>query len=124
MQYTAAGQPSGLGTCSAGGSCSANLALSFTASGQADASGTYASAGNEYDGCIDVTSRALSNDGSLSCDLTGVPILASAGAATTIELTRQVYVGDVMATLLTNTTASTTLAFTNGSDMYTTPNTQ
>jgi hypothetical protein len=66
----------------------------------------------------------LSDDGSLTCESTGVPILAPGGASATIELTRRVYVGDVMATLLANTTASTTLAFTNGTDMYTAPNTQ
>ena len=124
VQYTAAGEPSGLSTCSAGGSCSATLALSFTAAGQSDASGVYASAGNEYDGCVNVASRVLSNDGSLTCDSTGVPILASGGASATIDLTREVYVGDVVATLLANTNASTTLAFTNSSDIYTSPNTQ
>jgi hypothetical protein len=124
VQYTAAGEPSGLSSCSAGGTCSATLALSFTAAGQQDASGTYPSVGNEYDGCVNAASRELSNDGSLACDLTGVPMLASGGAAATIEATREVYIGDVVATLLTNTTASTTLAFTNGSDMYTAANTQ
>jgi hypothetical protein len=68
--------------------------------------------------------RVLSNDGSLACDLAGVPVLASGGASAMIELTRQVYVSDVVATLLANTTASTTLAFTDGTDMYTAPNTQ
>ena len=124
VQYTAAGSPSSLSSCSAGSTCSATLALSFTAAGQPNASGIYPSAGNEYDGCVNVASRVLSDDGSLACDLTGVPILASGGASATIELTREVYVGDVVATLLANTTASTTLAFTNGSDMYTAPNTQ
>lgn len=124
MQYTAAGSPSSLSSCSDGNPCSATLALSFTAAGQADESGNYPSAGNEYDGCINVASRVLSDDGSLGCDLTGVPILASGGATATIELTREVYVGDVVATLLANTTASTTLAFTNGANMYTAANTQ
>lgn len=124
VQYTAAGSPNSLSSCSAGSTCSATLALSFTAAGQSDASGVYPSAGNEYDGCVNAASRVLSDDGSLACDLTGVPVLASGGASATIESTREVYVGDVVATLLTNTTASTTLAFTNGSDMYTAPNTQ
>ncbi len=124
VQYTVTGQPTSLGSCSAVGTCTATLALSFTAAGQQDASGVYPSVGNEYDGCVNAASRVLSSDGSLSCDVTGVPILASGGGSATIELTREVYVGDVMATLLANTTASTTLAFTNGSNMYTAPNTQ
>jgi len=124
LQFTATGEPSNLSSCSAGGTCSATLALSFTAGGQSDQSGFYPSAGNEYDGCVNVASRVLSDDGSLACDLTGVPVLASGGASAMIELTREVYVGDVVATLLANTTASTTLAFTNGTDMYTAPNTQ
>jgi hypothetical protein len=124
VQYTATGEPSSLSSCLAGSACSATLALSFAAAGQSDTSGIYPSAGNEYDGCVNVVSRVLSDSGSLSCDLTGVPILASGGGSATIELTRQVYVGDVVATLLANTTASTTLAFTNGSDMYSAPNTQ
>jgi hypothetical protein len=124
VQYTAAGLPGSLSSCSAGSTCSATLAVSFTAAGQSDASGVYPSAGNEYDGCVNAASRVLSDDGSLVCGLTGVPILVSGGASSTIELTREVYVGDVVATLLANTTASTTLAFTNGSDMYTAPNSQ
>jgi hypothetical protein len=124
LQFTATGEPSNLSSCSAGGTCSATLALSFTAGGQADESGVYPSAGNEYDGCVNVATRALSNDGSLDCDLTGVSVLAPGGASAMIELTREVYVGDVVATLFANTTASTTLAFTNGTDMYTAPNTQ
>jgi hypothetical protein len=124
VQYTATAQPTSLGSCSTGTSCTATLALSFTAAGQQDASGVYPSVGNEYDGCINVASRALSNDGSLACDMTGVSILASGGGSATIEQTREVYIGDVMATLLANTTASTTLAFTNGTNMYTAANTQ
>jgi hypothetical protein len=124
VQYTATAQPTSLNSCSAGSTCTATLALSFTAAGQQDASGIYPSAGNEYDGCVNVASRALSNDGSLACDMTGVPMLAAGGGSATIELTREVYVADVMATLLANTTASTTLAFTNGTNMYTAANTQ
>jgi len=124
VQYTATGQPSSLTSCSGGGTCTATLALSFTAAGQSDASGVYPSVGNEYDGCVNVASRELSNDGSLACDVAGVPMLASGGASATIELTREVYIGDVVATLLANTNASTTLAFTNSSNMYTAPNIQ
>jgi hypothetical protein len=124
VQYTATGEPSNLSSCSAGATCSATLALSFTAAGQSDDSGVYPSAGNEYDACVNVANRALSNDGSLSCDTNGVPILATGGATATIELTREVYVGDVVATLMANTTAATTLAFTNGTNLYTAPNTQ
>jgi hypothetical protein len=41
-----------------------------------------------------------------------------------IEQSREVYVGDVVATLFDNTSASTTLAFTGASDIiYTAPNT-
>jgi hypothetical protein len=124
VQYTGTGAPSSLSSCSAGATCTATLALSFTAAGQSGATGVYPSVGNEYDGCVNAASRELSNDGSLACDVPGVPMLASGGASATIELTREVYIGDVMATLLANTTAATTLAFTNGSDMYTAPNTQ
>jgi hypothetical protein len=126
VQYTAAGKPSELSACSSTGTCTGTLAVSFTADGQSvpGSSSVYPSAGNAYNGCVNVATRALTADATLSCSLTGASILAAGGASAMIELTREVYVNDVVATLLAHTSASTTLAFTGASDIYTAPNTQ
>jgi hypothetical protein len=125
VQFTGAAQPSALQTCADSSSCAGTLALSFTADGQRSPNGAlYPSIGNAYDGCVNIDDRSIATDATLSCDVTGASILASGGASTMIEQTRQVYAADVVATLLADTTSDTTLAFTGASDIYTAPNTR
>jgi len=125
IRYTAAAKPSALAACTAGTSCTGTLALSITADGQQmPATGSvYPSAGNAYAACVDLASRSITTDDTLACDVTGTSILAPGGASAMIEATREVYAGDVMATLLAGTTDSTALAFTGSADIYTAPDT-
>jgi len=115
-QYTAAAQPASLKTCSTGGTCTGVLAFSFT-------SNILASAADEYDGCVNLVDRSLASSGSLSCtgSVTGVSVLANASAM--VNSTRLAFVGDVVATLLDNTNANTTLAFDSAATIYVTPDT-
>jgi hypothetical protein len=121
VQYTVAAQPSALKSCTAGSSCDATLALSVTAGGQYEpgSGSTYPSAGMSFDGCVNAATRAISDDGVLTCDVTGSDVLASGGASSMIEQTREKFVTDVVADLLDVTTASTTLSFTGASNIYT-----
>ena len=125
IRFAAAAKPSVLAACAAGGSCSGTLALSITADGQhmPITAGYYPSAGNAYAACVDLAARSITTDDTLACDVTGTSILASGGASAMIESTREIYAGDVMATLLAGTTDSTTLAFTGAADIYTAPDT-
>ncbi len=125
IRYTAAAKPSALAACTAGTSCTGTLALSVTADGQQmpTTAGAYPSAGNAYAACVDLASRSIANDDTLACDVTGSSVLAPGGASTMIEATREIYAGDVMATLLAGTTDSTTLAFTGSADIFTAPDT-
>ncbi|HTC52605.1 MAG TPA: hypothetical protein VK700_11780 [Steroidobacteraceae bacterium] len=120
VQYTVAGQPSALKSCTAGSSCDATLALSVTAGGQVEPSSNtiYPSAGMSFNACVNASTRAISDDGVLSCDVTGSDVLTG-GASNMIEQTRQKFITDVVADLLDVTTASTTLSFTGASDIYT-----
>ena len=125
IRFTAAAKPSALAACTTGTSCTGTLALSVTADGQQmpSGAGNYPSAGNAYAACVNLTSRSITTDDTLACDVSGASVLAPGGASAMIEATRQVYTGDVMATLLAGTTASTTLAFTSATDIYTAPDT-
>jgi hypothetical protein len=66
----------------------------------------------------------VATSGTLACDVTGASVLATGGASTMIDATRMVYIGDVVAALLTNTTEATTLAFTSAADIFTATNTR
>lgn len=116
-QYTAMAQPTALKACATGGACTGVMAFSFTS----NESGL--SAGDEYDGCINLVDRSLASSGSLSCTggVTGASVLANASAM--INGTRLAFVGDVVATLFNNTNANTTLAFTDATTIYVTPDT-
>jgi hypothetical protein len=125
IRYTAAAKPSALAACTAGASCTGTLGLSVTADGQQmpATAGVYPSAGNAYAACVDLASRSIATDDTLTCDVTGASVLAAGGASAMIEATRLVYTGDVMATLLAGTNDNTTLAFTSATDIYTAPDT-
>ncbi|PRC90913.1 hypothetical protein [Solimicrobium silvestre] len=113
-QYTAVAQPSALKACSTGGTCAGVMAFSFS-------SNVFINSSDEYDGCINLVDRTLASSGSLSCagSVTGTSVLANASAM--VNSTRQVFVGDVVATLLNNTNANTTLAFNSAATIYVTP---
>jgi hypothetical protein len=119
IQYTAMAAPSNLKACSTGGTCTGELALSFTADGQQEvgSSVVFASAGNAYDGCVNLVDRSLASSATLSCTVTGVSVLA--GAQAMINGTRTLFVADAVATLLNNTNANTTFSFTDGTDIFT-----
>lgn len=122
-QFTAVAQPSDLKACSTGGTCTGQLALSFTADGQYEVNSNtlYPSLGNGYDGCVNLLDRSLATSATLSCTVTGTSI--EAGASAMINSTRQLFVTDAVATLLNNTSTSTTFSFTDGSDIFTNPDT-
>lgn len=119
IQYTAMAKPSNLKACSTGGTCSGEIALSFTADGQQQIGSNtiFASAGNAYDGCVNLVDRSLAASATLSCSVTGVSILS--GAQSMINTTRTLFVADAVASLLNNTNATTTFSFTDGTNIFT-----
>jgi len=122
VQYTAAGSPLELAaTCGGSKKCiNGTLAISFTAGGQKfpTDSSIYPSAFYDYNGCVDFRTKLIVTDGSLNCDVAGQSVLMTGGAASMIEQTRQRYVTDVMATLLSGTNENTTLPFSSANDIY------
>ncbi len=125
-RFTAAGKPNEIGACNGGSSCGSTVALSLgikgypTVSGGGTTTSFITSASNDYIGCVDAGSGAVSTDDSLSCDLTGTTV----SAATAIDGEWSLYQASVVNTLLANTGASTTLAFTGPSDFFTAVPTQ
>ena len=122
--FTAAGKPAEIAACSAT-SCSQDLAFSAGFVGQTD--GTSALIGEaantinvtDFNGCVNVATRAVDPDDTLTAAACGVAGTGASTAATAVDAVRLNFATDVEADLVATTSGSTTLAFTNGTNMYT-----
>lgn len=123
LQFTAVAKPSSLKACATGSTCSGDLALSFTADGQIEVNTNtvYPAAGNGFDGCVNLSDRSLGASATLTCSVTGTSVVA--GASAMINTTRMLFVSDVVATLLNGTTPATTFSFTDGTNIFTSADT-
>ena len=119
MQATAAGRPVELNACT-GTSCAEKLALSVNPIGQSTGAGGSFTGTGDYNGCVSAKDGSLATDGTLVCNVTGTTI----SSATAVNSIVALYGADPIATLLNNTSASTTIAFTSGSNIFTAAPTQ